>query len=436
LTARDDEGRSFSTAGDGYRSAMDAADGAPAPPAVRVLAGRYEVGAVIGRGGMGEVRAGLDRRLDRAVAIKLLRADMAHQPEVRQRFEDEARLAARLAHPNVVAVFDTGEEAGVPYLVMERLPGRTLADEIEAGPLDCDAVRTAGLQILDALKAAHAAGLVHRDVKPGNVLVCEPGWWKVGDFGIAKSLDVSDPTLTVAGVVLGTPAYLAPERLRGGPATVASDLYATGVVLYEALAGCRPVGEDVPLAARPTATPTELTDVRPDVPSSLANVVMRAIASDPAQRYATADEMANALRLSSGAISGAETVALAGRPSASTTRVTPTISPTVQVPSFRWTPPPGDDLSFNPRRNARRRTGVITIAVAAVLVAAIVAVAMAVVDNATSTATPPPTTATPSTTALPSPPGGAGSGLTSVPPPPDSTTIAAGGKHGHAHKAG
>jgi serine/threonine-protein kinase len=417
---------------------MDAADGAPAPAAVRLLGGRYEVGAVIGRGGMGEVRAGLDRRLDRAVAIKLLRPDMAHQPDVRHRFEDEARLAARLAHPNVVAVFDTGEEAGVPYLVMERLSGRTLADEIEAGPMDCDAVRIAGLQILDALRAAHAAGLVHRDVKPGNVLVCTPGWWKVGDFGIAKSLDVSDQTLTVAGVVLGTPAYLAPERLRGGPATVASDLYATGVVLYEALAGRRPIDEDVPLAARPTATPTELSDVRRDVPLSLATVVMRAIASDPARRYATAAEMAEALRPSSSPTAGAETVAGAGRPSATTTRVVnPTILPTVRVPPIRRTPAAGEaPSSTRPRRDPRRRTRVITIVVAAVLVAAIIAVAMAVVDRATSTATPPPTSTTPSTTALPSASGVAGSDLTSAPPATDSTTIAAGGKHGHGRKAG
>jgi len=398
---------------------MDAADGAPAPAAVRLLGGRYEVGAVIGRGGMGEVRAGVDRRLGRAVAIKLLRADMAHQPAVRQRFEDEARLAARLAHPNVVAVFDTGEEAGVPYLVMERLSGHTLADEIEAGPLDCDAVRSAGLQILDALRAAHAAGLVHRDVKPGNVLVCTPGWWKVGDFGIAKSLDVSDPTLTVAGVVLGTPAYLAPERLRGGPATIASDLYATGVVLYEALAGRRPLDEDVPLVARPTATPIDLTDLRPDVPSSLATVVMRAIAPDPAQRYSSAAEMAKALRPSS-------TVT-------ATRVVTPTINPTERVPPVRWTPPAGEGLSSaRPRRDPRRRTGILTIAVAAVLVAAIIAVAMAVVDHATSTATPPPTTTSPATTAVPSASGTvANSPLTSAPAATDPTTIAAGGKHGH-----
>src|ERR1700730_3693546 len=190
---------------------MDPANGRPEP--LDLLAGgRYEVAEVIGTGGMGEVRAGRDLRLGRDVAIKLLRADMASQPAIRERFEHEARLAARLLHPHVVAVFDSGEEAGVPYLVMERLSGRTLADEIASGPLDCEVVRVIGIQILDALDAAHTANLVHRDVKPGNVLVATPGSWKVGDFGIAKSLEASDPSLTVLGMIIGTPAYLAPER--------------------------------------------------------------------------------------------------------------------------------------------------------------------------------------------------------------------------------
>jgi serine/threonine-protein kinase len=213
---------------------------------------------------------------------------------------------------------------------------------------------------------------------------------------------------------------------------VASDLYATGVVLYEALAGRRPVDEDVPFAARPTATPTELTDLRPDVPPSLATVVMRAIASDPAERYATAAEMATALR----SPSGANSVAVAGRPSATATLVvTATSNPTVRVPPIRWTPAAGEALpSTHRRRDPRPRMVILTIAVAALLVAAIIAVAMAVVDHATSTATSPPTTpaTTPATTAVPSASGAvAGSPPTSAPAATDSTTIAAGAKRGH-----
>ncbi|MHB1787306.1 MAG: serine/threonine-protein kinase, partial [Acidimicrobiales bacterium] len=272
----------------------------PPPLGFEMLAGRYEVGGVLGRGGMGEVRAGLDQRLGRPVAIKILRADMAHDPVIRQRFEEEGRMAARLVHPHVVAVFDTGEEHRVPYLVMERLSGRTLADTIVAagagGPLDVGEVRDMGAQVLDALAAAHAAGMVHRDVKPGNVMAAGPGTWKVGDFGIAKSLEVSAQNHTTTGLIIGTLAYLAPERLAGGPASVSSDIYSAGVVLYEALTGRRPVEEGAPVHALLTAVPVPIAVLRPDVPAELAEVVARAMERDPHARFATAADMAGALR--------------------------------------------------------------------------------------------------------------------------------------------
>ena len=254
------------------------------------FAGRYELGPVIGRGGMADVHAGHDHKLDRPVALKLLRPEFYVQPLVRSRFESEARLAARLTHPNVVSIYDSGEEEGVPYIVMERLPGLTLAHRLAEGPVSEAEARHIGTEVLAALSTAHAAGIVHRDIKPANVLARGDGHWKVGDFGIAKALeaDLGDAT---TGMVLGTPAYLAPERLLGSPATVASDVFAVGVILYEALAGRRPFEGDgaSAIAGRP---PPPLTDVRPDVDPALAGIVARSLASDPSQRYWSAAEMA------------------------------------------------------------------------------------------------------------------------------------------------
>jgi serine/threonine protein kinase len=186
-------------------------------PAPRLLVERYRVGEPLGAGGMGTVFAGHDLRLDRAVAIKLLRPDVARDPGVRKRFEREARSAARVSHRNAVAVFDTGEDGSLhTFIVMELLSGRTLAHELSEGPLDESRLRAVADGVLAALGAAHAEGIVHRDVKPGNILLADDGTVKVGDFGIATSLD---PGETTTAVPLGTPAYTAPERLRGLPAT-------------------------------------------------------------------------------------------------------------------------------------------------------------------------------------------------------------------------
>jgi serine/threonine-protein kinase len=156
----------------------------------------------------------VDTRLDRPVALKRLRADLADDVAMRRRVETEARLAARLTHPNVVTVFDSGLEAGHPFIVMERLDGRTLRDELAEGPMEHEAVRSMALQVLEALAAAHGIGLIHRDVKPGNILVAGEGTWKVADFGIATSIE-DDHTLTRTGELLGSASYLAPERLEG-----------------------------------------------------------------------------------------------------------------------------------------------------------------------------------------------------------------------------
>jgi tRNA A-37 threonylcarbamoyl transferase component Bud32 len=276
----------------------------------RLLGGRYRLGAILGRGGMAEVYDGFDERLDRPVAVKVLRPDMAAREDVRRRFEDEARSAARLVHPNVVSVFDSGEDGTVEFLVMERLPGETMADRMAAaaedggggsgsGRLDADWVLRVAGDVLLALGAAHDAGIVHRDVKPGNVLLAADGCAKVADFGIAKSLEVAaGGDLTSTNQLLGTPAYVAPERIEGRAATVRSDLYAVGVLLYEAFAGVKPFRGNTAVAtayAIRHETPPPLGDVRPDLPGPVVGAVERAMARDPSERFASAAELAAAL---------------------------------------------------------------------------------------------------------------------------------------------
>ena len=266
----------------------------------RVLGGgRYQVGALLGRGGMADVYEAVDTRLGRPVAVKILRPEMVARPDVRRRFEDEARAAARLSHPNVVAVFDTGEDEGSPWIVMERLSGETLGHRmLEAkGPMETRWTLRVATDVLSALSAAHAAGIVHRDVKPGNILFSDDDCAKVADFGIAKSIEnVGDGT--TANVLLGTPRYLPPERIEGGTTTAASDIYAVGVLLYEALSGQPAFEGDTPIStayAVQHTTPTPLSELRPDLPASLVAVVERAMQKDPALRFATAREMGDAV---------------------------------------------------------------------------------------------------------------------------------------------
>jgi len=262
------------------------------------LGGRYRIGGLLGRGGMAEVYHGFDERLHRDVAVKVLKPELAAQPDIRLRFEAEARSAAKLTHPNVVAVFDTGEDEGRPFLVMEQLPGDTLYDRMRSGPVDqAWLLRVAG-DVLGALGAAHAAGIIHRDVKPGNILLAKDGCAKVADFGIAKSLDVADADLTTTGQLVGTPAYVAPERLTGSTAGPPSDLYAVGVILYEALAGKKPFGGTTPLEVAYSIRheePPALSTLRPDLDHALVAAVETAMARAPEDRFQTAAAMAEAL---------------------------------------------------------------------------------------------------------------------------------------------
>ncbi|HET9730293.1 MAG TPA: serine/threonine-protein kinase [Acidimicrobiia bacterium] len=261
-----------------------------------VIANRYELGRVLGRGGMSEVRAAHDRRLQRDVAVKLFNAAAWADADGRDRFRAEAQIAASIAHPNVVVIYDAGVQDDTPYLVMECLPGRTLADEIRDGPLPVQRMCQIATEVLDALATAHARGILHRDLKPANVLIAADGRTKLTDFGIATSDSRTD--LTGAGMVVGTPAYLAPERIRGERATVRSDIYAVGVMCYEALTGARPFSGDTPIALAYAAehrSPERVRVRRHDVPPNIDRAVMRAMARRPGDRFAGAADFAGAL---------------------------------------------------------------------------------------------------------------------------------------------
>ncbi|AEV72129.1 serine/threonine protein kinase [Mycolicibacterium rhodesiae NBB3] len=261
------------------------------------LAGRYELRGLLGRGGMAEVHDGWDTRLNRAVAVKLLHPAISADVDARRRFEDEAHAAASLNHPNIVAVHDSGEHKGVPFIVMERLPGRTLGDEIAAGPMPQRRVRTMLHDVLGALATAHRAGIVHRDIKPGNVLLTDNGGaMKVADFGIAKSAGAA---LTATGQIVGTAAYMSPERVAGAPASVEDDLYAVGIMAHEALTGRRPYPQENPaslIRAVLEGPPPPIETVRPDVDPALAAVINASTsrASD-GKRFGSAEEMCDAL---------------------------------------------------------------------------------------------------------------------------------------------
>jgi serine/threonine protein kinase len=262
----------------------------------RVLGGRYEVGEPLGHGGMAEVRRGYDRKLARNVAIKCLAPGAVVGERDRLRFEQEARCAAAISHPNVAAIYDVGIDGHTPYIVMECLPGATLADEVERGPIATPRATEVVQQLLAALEAAHAHDVLHRDIKAANVLFTSEGRVKLTDFGIARATDGDD--LTETGTVVGTPSYLAPERIAGEPATVRSDIYSAGVVAYEVFTGEKPFRADTPVALAYAILHTPATPVRehrPEIDPALDAAVMRAIAPVPEDRFPTARAFADAL---------------------------------------------------------------------------------------------------------------------------------------------
>lgn len=264
-----------------------------------MLGGRYRLDQEIARGGMATVWRAEDPLLARSVAIKTLDSELGEDEAVRTRFRREAVAAAAVAHPNIVATYDTGEDDGIAYIVMELVEGATLRHAIDLhGALPAARAADIGAQVADALAAAHGRGLVHRDIKPSNVLVQLDGRVKVTDFGIAKVTDAPHEDLTRAGNVMGTARYLAPEQLEGGEVDERADVYSLGLVMYEMLTGQSPFGADSEIAtavARLTTTAPPISQVRANVPPGLAHVVERAMERDPARRWPNAAAMRDAL---------------------------------------------------------------------------------------------------------------------------------------------
>jgi serine/threonine-protein kinase len=264
-----------------------------------VLGDRYELGDVIGRGGMAEVHLGRDLRLGRLVAIKSLRVDLVTDHLFQERFRREAQSSASLNHPTIVAVYDTGESpingVPVPYIVMEYVEGKTLREMLREEPsISVDVALEVTSEILGALDYSHRAGIVHRDIKPGNVMITEQGQVKVMDFGIARAMGDAGQTMTQTSMVVGTAQYLSPEQARGETADARSDLYATGCVLYELLTGRPPfVGDSLVSVAMAHVKemPVPPSTLNPSVPPEVDTIVLTALAKDRLQRYQSAAEM-------------------------------------------------------------------------------------------------------------------------------------------------
>lgn len=273
----------------------------------RVLSGRYRIDELIGRGGMASVYRGYDETLGRQVAVKVLNRDLANDNAFRTRFRLEAQAASRMAHPAIVRVYDAGEDSEtypdgsvhpVPFIVMELVHGALLKDVVAEGPVSVDdAVRYVD-GILEALEYSHRAGVVHRDIKPGNVMVTDAGQVKVMDFGIARAVSDSSSTVAETTAILGTAAYFSPEQAKGEPVDARADIYSAGVVLYELLTGRQPFRGESPVAVayqHVSEAPIAPSEVNETVPRSLDTVALRALAKDPFQRYQDAATFREAL---------------------------------------------------------------------------------------------------------------------------------------------
>lgn len=294
----------------------------------RLLGGRYQVGELLGYGGMAEVHRGRDLRLGRDVAIKMLRTDLARDATFQMRFRREAQNAASLNHPAIVAVYDTGEETAptgetLPFIVMEFVNGRTLKEVLGVeGRLQPRRALEICADMCAALEFSHRHGIIHRDIKPGNVMLTQTGQVKVMDFGIARALASGATTMTQTSAVIGTAQYLSPEQARGEAVDARSDVYAAGCVLFELVCGHPPFVGDSPVSVayqHVRETPPTPSDINPDVTPAVDAIVLKALSKNPLNRYQSAGEMrADLLRAAAGrpvlatpVLREAETVAMA-----------------------------------------------------------------------------------------------------------------------------
>jgi eukaryotic-like serine/threonine-protein kinase len=357
----------------------------------RLLGGRYELDGIVGRGGMAEVYRARDIRLDRVVAVKTLREDLARDQTFQARFRREAQSAASLNHPSIVAVYDTGEDntggSHVPYIVMEYVDGRTLRDLLRD---DRRLLPERALEITDgvlrALDYSHRNGIVHRDIKPGNVMLTRGGQVKVMDFGIARAVSDAQATMTQTAQVIGTAQYLSPEQARGERVDARSDLYSTGCLLYELLTGRPPFLGDSPVAIayqHVRESPIPPSRIDPEVPPWADAIVLRAMAKDPRERYQSAADMRTDIQraLQGVPVAGPRTSAYG----ATTQRVGPPTAmgamPTGAIADYQY-----DDQGdgYPPDRRRRRLTMWLWIAGAAIVLAVVGGVAYAILGAGNS----------------------------------------------------
>jgi serine/threonine-protein kinase len=374
----------------------------------RLVGGRYEEGEPLGRGGMAEVRKGVDNRLGRTVAIKRLRVDLASDATFQARFRREAQSAASLNHPTIVSVYDTGEEADpsgsgvtIPYIVMEYVAGKTLRDLIREGrKIMPERALEITSGVLEALDYSHRAGIVHRDIKPGNVMLTPQGQVKVMDFGIARAVADTSSTMTQTAAVIGTAQYLSPEQARGETVDARSDLYSTGCLLYELLTGRPPFVGESPVSVayqHVREQPLPPSSFDPDIPPEVDAVVLKALAKNREERYQSAAEMrADIHRVLAGQQVTAPMAAVA-----ETRQMQPTaaMAATQQYrqPGGNDILPPGDDLDEDEDDRSRRNRGLAYFLLGLAIVALAVG-AYALFSNlndnntaggGTATATPP-----------------------------------------------
>ena len=384
-----------------------------------ILAGRYEIRDLIGRGGMAEVHLGYDRRLNRVIAIKLLRSDLASDSTFQTRFQREAQSAAALNHPSIVAVYDSGEEAlvqpdgssrSVPYIVMEYVEGHTVRELLgdgEAVPIPEAVEIVTG--VLDALEYSHRAGIVHRDIKPGNIMITSTGAVKVMDFGIARAIEDSAATVTQQHAVVGTAQYLSPEQARGEVVDTRSDLYSTGCLLYELLTGQPPFTGDSAVAIayqHVREIPKPPSSIAADIPEPIDRVVLKALAKRRDDRYEDAAHMRTDLLAAQrgSAVAAPAASAWAAAPTTALPQQTDTFSPSrAETPA---PPPPAAQQPLvmptekNDEHESKSRLG-LWLLIAALIIAVVLG-AWAISSGVLGGADPKPTASpTPTSVAVP-----------------------------------